>query len=121
MQLQFLEEAFSVLKVSDLTAAMLDMPYVFAARTADECSLVCRTQDKPDRFLSCEDGWRAFRVAGKLDFSLIGILAGITQALAQARVGVFVVSTYDTDYVLLKEGQRVDAINALEDAGYTVA
>ena len=121
MQLNFLDGAFSVLKVDELAPEMLRKPFVFAACTEDECSLVCRTQDKPDRHIACEDGWAAFRAAGTLDFSLVGVLAGITCALAEARVGVFVVSTYDTDYVLIKAERHRDARRALESAGYTVS
>ena len=63
------------------------------------------------------DGWRAFRVVGTLDFSLIGILSGITRILADNGIGVFVVSTFDTDYVLVKE-QDVDmTITSLSEAG----
>lgn len=67
-----------------------------------------------------ELGWRGLRVAGALDFSLLGIIAGISAALAGAGVSVFVVSTYDTDYVLVKADRLEDAIAALRARGYAV-
>ena len=70
--------------------------------------------------LACEDGWRAFRIEGQLDFSLVGILAPIATVLAEAKVGIFAVSTYNTDYVLVKEAQFAQAMDMLAEAGYTV-
>ena len=79
-----------------------------------------------------EDGWRAFRICGVLDFSLIGILAGITQILADRKIGLFAmiladrkiglfaISTYNTDYVLTKEENFENAVLALKAAGYTI-
>ena len=61
-----------------------------------------------------EDGWRAFRICGVLDFSLIGILAGITQILADRKIGLFAISTYNTDYVLTKEENFESAVLALK-------
>ncbi|MBQ1552188.1 MAG: ACT domain-containing protein, partial [Clostridia bacterium] len=70
--------------------------------------------------LAREDGWRAFRVAGVLDFSLTGVLSGITGVLAGAGVGVFAVSTYDTDYILVKRVDAGKAADALARAGYEI-
>lgn len=120
MQLAFLEDEFSVLKLDSFPYDVLDKPFAFAARTDGERSLVCRSQDAPRTFISCEPGWRAFRVTGTLDFSLIGILSAITQVLAQARIGVFVVSTFDTDYVLVKSENEASAMEALAHAGYDI-
>jgi hypothetical protein len=65
-----------------------------------------------------EDGWRAMRVVGTLDFSLTGILSGIATALADAKIGIFAVSTYDTDYILVKQENLDRAVEALKEAGY---
>ena len=67
-----------------------------------------------------EDGWRALRVEGTLAFSLVGVLSGITAVLAAAGVSVFCVSTFDTDYVLVKETMLKTAVSALQSAGYSV-
>ncbi len=88
-------------------------------RTRDELSIVC-----PERFvppdIKSERGWRAFQVQGQLDFSLVGILAAIAAPLAQAGVSIFALSTFDTDYVLVKEDTLEDATHALEQAGFLV-
>ena len=70
--------------------------------------------------LEREDGWKGFRIQGVLDFSLIGILSKISSILAEAGVGIFAVSTYNTDYVLMKAEQFEAGMKALADAGYTV-
>lgn len=120
MQIELLPDEFSVLKLAGANEALLRQPFTFWAYTDTECSLVCKTAQKPARYLACEDGWRALRVCGVLDFSLIGILAGITKALAESGVGVFVVSTFDTDYVLVKAANVYRAADALRDAGYEI-
>ena len=89
-------------------------------RTSDEISLVCETAHTPSATTAREDGWRALRVEGPLDFGLIGILAKIANALAQVGVSIFAVSTYDTDYVLVKEDKLVAAVDVLQHAGCTV-
>ena len=67
-----------------------------------------------------ENGWRAFRVEGVLEFSLVGVLAGITTVLAAHQIGIFAVSTYRTDYLLTKEENYENALTALEQAGYEI-
>ena len=92
----------------------------FVGKTPDELSLVCETALVPENTCAREDGWRALRVEGTLEFSLIGILSSITSVLAQAKISVFCVSTFDTDYVLVKEEKLADALTALTRAGYDV-
>lgn len=70
--------------------------------------------------LAKETGFGMLRILGSLDFSLTGILAGISDVLARAEIGIFAVSTFDTDYILLKEGQMRAAARALEQEGYAV-
>ena len=85
-----------------------------------ERSLVCRTQDVPDNVTAQEDGWRAMRITGTLDFSLIGVLAGISAVLAENGIGIFVLSTYDTDYILTKQETYARALQLLAQAGYRI-
>ena len=118
--LEPLEIPFSVCKVTDYSGTDPEQPFVFTGRTDEERSLVCPTQNVPAGTTHREDGWRAFRISGELDFSLIGILAGITRVLADRGIGVFVVSTYNTDYILTKEADFDSAISALEQSGYSV-
>ena len=84
-----------------------------------ELSLVCRTGLEPPG-ARVERGWRALWVTGPLDFSLVGIVAGVTVPLAEAGVGVFVLSTFDTDAVLIRGDAVPVAVGALEAAGHTV-
>ncbi len=95
-------------------------PFCFAAKTDREFSLVCLTEYVPEETLEREDGWRAFRVAGTLEFSLIGILSRISDVLAEAGVGIFAMSTYQTDYILIKENQLEKGLDALRKAGYMI-
>jgi uncharacterized protein len=88
-------------------------------RTADELSIVCPVADAPPD-ATVEAAWRALRVEGSLDFALTGIMAALAQPLAAAGVPVFAVSTYDTDYVLVRHHDVEAAIDALRRAGHTV-
>ncbi len=90
-----------------------------AVRTEGELSVVCDESVVPSG-VRAQRGWRAFRVEGTLDFSLTGILASIANPLAEAKVSIFAVSTFDTDYVLVKEADLARATSALEAAGITV-
>ena len=91
-----------------------------ATRTADEMSLVVDSQlaPAPTAHIKVEGGWIIFRLEGPLDFALVGILARIATTLAKHGVSIFAVSTYDTDYVLLKKESKAVAIKALEADGY---
>ena len=93
---------FSVCRISGIDGVDFARGFVFLAKTDEELSLVCESAYVPEGALAVEPGWRAFRVEGVLDFGLVGIIAGITGALAGAGISVFVVSTYNTDYVLVK-------------------
>jgi uncharacterized protein len=88
--------------------------------TPDETSLVCRSELAPDG-VSSEGPFAALRVAGTLDFSLTGVLSGLTTPLAAAGVAVFAVSTYDTDYLLVPEVMLGPAAERLREAGYEVS
>jgi hypothetical protein len=88
-------------------------------RTADEWSVVCAEEVIPPG-VRCEKGWRIFQVAGPLDFGLVGILDSIAGPLADAGVSVFALSTYDTDYVMVKAQSVDQAARALEAAGHRV-
>lgn len=120
MELLVLPDRLSVCKVRQLTKEDLSQAFYFVGRTDEELSLVCVTDHAPAETIAREDGWRGFRIQGVLDFSLVGILAPIAQLLADARIGIFAVSTYNTDYVLVKEYSLQNAVDVLRKAGYTV-
>ena len=88
-------------------------------RSDTELSVVCREEDVPAG-ASAERGWRALEVAGPLDFSLTGIVASLVSPLADAAVPIFVLSTFDTDYLLVREPDLPCAVEALRAAGHTV-
>jgi len=90
-----------------------------ATRTNTELSVVCAENDVPAE-VPCERGFRIFEVAGPLDFALTGVLAGIAAPLARVGVSIFAISTFDTDYVLVKEHDLVKAMEALRRAGHAV-
>ena len=71
--------------------------------------------------ITCAIGWRAFRIQGTLDFSLTGILSKISRLLAGHKIGIFAVSTYNTDYILTKSGNLQKALDVLEDSGYQIS
>ncbi len=89
-------------------------------KTDEEISLVCKTEDTPNNTKARDDGWQAFRIQEVLDFSLIGILSKITGILADNKIGIFAVSTYNTDYILVKKENFDSAISALDVAGYII-
>ena len=120
MNLKRLPQAFSVCKIENLSQVNLTREFVFFARTDEELSLVCETDYVPTDTLAREDGWRAFRIEGILDFSMVGVLARISSLLAEHAISIFAVSTYNTDYVFTKADSFDAAIALLEQAGYTV-
>lgn len=120
MEIKKIDHLFSVCKVTDFSKVDLDSNYCFIGKTDEENSLVCRTESVPDNVIEREDGWKAFKIQGILDFSLIGILAKIATLLAENQIGIFVVSTYNTDYVLTKEENYLNALEVLSRAGYHI-
>lgn len=88
-------------------------------KTLDELSIVC-SQDKIPSNIRFEKDWSILKVEGPLDFSLIGILSSISTVLAQKGISIFAVSTYDTDYILVKEKDISNAIDALSNAGHII-
>ena len=120
LELEPLPAALSVCRVADYSGVRPDEPLCFTGSTDQEKSLVCPTALVPDNTTAREDGWRAFRVCGVLDFALTGILAGIAGILASHQIGIFAVSTYNTDYILTREENFCRALEALREAGYTI-
>lgn len=99
--------------------AMSGGGFTSVTRTADELSVVC-PQGAAPKGTKCESGWRIFKIEGPLDFALTGILVAVGKPLADAGVSIFAVSTYDTDYVMVKEQNVEKAVRALAAAGHHV-
>ena len=120
MELKKLPYELTVCKVESMTDIDLNGDLLFVGKTDDELSLVCETAAVPEHTVAREDGWKGFRVQGVLDFSLIGILSKISTVLAENGIGIFAVSTYDTDYILVKAENFDTAADALAAAGYDI-
>lgn len=120
MELKRLPYDLTVCKVESIEDIDLNAGFCFVGRTDEEISLVCVTEDAPADTVEREDGWKGFRIQGVLDFSLIGILASLSGILAENGIGIFAVSTFNTDYILVKSENFETAMKVLADAGYTV-
>jgi hypothetical protein len=88
-------------------------------RTGEELSIVCPQEQVPSG-IQKQDGWKALRVEGRLDFSLTGVLSSLTEPLARGGISIFAISTYDTDYLLVKDEQLKEAIRVLREEGFEV-
>ena len=120
MEIKIIPHDFSICKVADYSQIDIEKPYCFTGATDEEKSLVCLTDNVPPNATDRDNGWRAFRIQGVLDFALIGILAEISTLLAENKIGIFAVSTYNTDYILTKKENFDKAIDVLIGAEYAV-
>jgi hypothetical protein len=96
-----------------------DSAFLSMTRTTDELSIVCLQSSIPEG-VRCEKEWRILKVEGPLDFSLIGIIAKISSLLAEAGISLFVISTFDTDYLLVKGTSIQRAIDILTRSDYEI-
>lgn len=120
MEIKKIQHDFSVCQVKDYSLVNLDSEYSFIGKTDEEKSLVCITSEVPANVIQRDDGWKAFRIQGVLDFSLIGILSKIASILADNGISIFAVSTYNTDYVLVKKENYQKGLDVLQGAGYKI-
>ena len=120
MRLKKLPDTFTICKVEKVTDIDLNSDIYFIGKTNEELSLVCRTENVPENTVERDDGWRGFCIEGVLDFSLIGILSKLSTILAENQIGIFAVSTFNTDYILVKEENIDRAMDVLAAAGYEV-
>lgn len=120
MKLKKLVYDLTVCKVESESCLNLKNSFYFIGKTTDETSLVCITSDTPINTIERDDGWKGFMIEGVLDFSLIGVLSKLSGILAENKIGIFAVSTFNTDYILVKTENFEQAMRVLEDAGYEV-
>ena len=120
MKIKRIEDSFSVCKVENYSLVNMNSEYCFTGKTEEENSLVCLTKDVPSNVIERDDGCKAFYIQGTLDFSLIGILSKISGILAENGIGIFAISTFNTDYVLTKKENYERALQALSEAGYVI-
>ena len=110
----------TVCKVESITDIDMTTDFFFIGKTDEEISLVCKTDAAPEKTIERDDGWKGFRIQGILDFSLIGILSKLSGILAENNIGIFAVSTFNTDYILVKAENLESALSVLSAEGYTV-
>ncbi len=120
MQLHLLEEDLAVIHLESgapIPAWVWSSRFYSITRTEDELSIFCQSLVVPPD-LPAVGGWRALRVVGTLDFSLVGIISSLTVPLAAKQISVFSISTHDTDYLLVREERLDDAVDILKRAGH---
>lgn len=120
MELKIINQEFSICKLNDLSQVDYSDEFCFIGKTDEELSLVCSTKSVPANACECDNGWRGFRIHGVLDFTLIGILSKISTLLTDNIIGIFAVSTYNTDYILTKKENFNKAIEVLDKNGYKI-
>ena len=95
-------------------------PVACVVRTANELCIICAEEDVPRTAVNVERGFRAFKLEGPVPFTTVGVVSGLTRPLAEAGISVFVISTYDTDYLMVKETSVSRAAKLLHGAGFVV-
>ena len=121
LTLSVLEDSYSVCRLAPDAGIPLWVPtkgFVSVTRTAEELSIVCQSDAVPDS-VRTERGFRVLKIEGPFDFSLTGILLAVIGPLADAGISIFAVSTYDTDYVLVKKNDLKQAVSVLQASGHT--
>ena len=106
--------------MTDYSLVNWNTEYCFIGKTEDENSLVCFTSDVPQNAIKRDNGWKVFRIQGILDFSLIGILSRISGILAKESISDFAVSTFNTDYIFVKNRNYEKAMEILKQNGYSI-
>ncbi|MPQ32218.1 ACT domain-containing protein [Clostridium estertheticum] len=122
LTMKLLNEKFSVCRLNkneQIPEWVKNSSFYSISKTSDELSIVC-SQDIIPSNIKCEKDWRILKVEGQLDFSLIGIISSISTILALKRISIFAVSTYDTDYILVKNKDIDNAILALSNERYEI-
>lgn len=122
LTLSLLEGRFGICRLekdSEIPSWAHGSKFFSITQTPEELSVVCQEISIPED-IGTERNWSCLKVEGPLDFGLTGILAGLSKILADCSISIFVISTYDTDYILVREKDLGSAFKALFDAGYTV-
>ncbi len=119
--LKVLPSEFSVVQVPNLNTIDFSVSPIFIGKTEDELSVVLPTEYVPNETVDRTDHWCAFKIEAVLDFGLVGILAEISTLLAEKSISIFAISTFNTDYVLVKTTDFEDAKNVLKNNGYELA
>jgi hypothetical protein len=121
MKFERLTHDFAVCKLKSTNYIDWSKEFVFLAKTDDEISLVCSIDGIPEDALEIEKDWKGLRISGVLDFSMVGVIAKISNLLAGQSISIFVISTYNTDYILLKSKDYKRATAIFQENGYTLS
>jgi hypothetical protein len=122
MNLTVLPDIFAICRLSpaeDVPDWAMIGEFVSITHTADELSIVCAEENVPSD-VKADRGWRALKVEGLLDLALTGVLASLANPLAETQINIFAVSTFDTDYLLVKGYNLIRACDVLRQAGHQV-
>ena len=122
MKLHTLDELYAIVRLepdAELPDWVRGGHFWSATRSESELSIVCCEEDVPTD-ASAERGWCALELAGPLDFSLTGVVAALVTPLAEAEVPIFVISTFETDYLFVRERDLERSVDALTEAGHSV-
>ena len=112
MDIKVIDKEFAVCKINDVTEVNFNDEFCFVGKTDEELSLVCSSEFVPKNTIVCDSGWRAFRIEG--------ILARAADILANAKIPIFAVSTYNTDYILIKNEFFRKALDVLKENNYVI-
>ncbi len=120
MKIKALKRDFTVCQLNSIKDMDTEDSFYFIGKTDEELSLVCETKETPAKTVKREDGWCGFKIEGSLDFSFVGILSKLSGILAEEQIGIFAVSTYNTDYIFVKKENEKKTVFALAKAGYEI-
>ena len=120
LKLELLDESFAVHRLSpfaEIPDEVFGEAFFNIVKTKEELSIVCRNSLTLNSE-RCDKTWSCIKVSGPLELSTTGIMAKLSKVLAEERISIFAISTYDTDYILVKADKAVEAVTALKDAGH---
>ena len=120
MELQRLDGEFTVCQIEQIKQIDFTGEFVFLSKTDDEISLLCKSAHIPLGVTASEANWKGLKICGTLDFGMIGVIANIADILKKANISIFVVSTYNTDYIFVKSHNFDKSIQALTHHGYAI-
>ena len=122
LDLSILPELYAVCQMPAKTAVsswVTTSSFYSVTQTSDEISIVCQSKEVPAG-VKAKQNWRMIKIEGPLDFSLTGILASLAVPLANVKISIFAISTFDTDYILVQDKNLPKAIKVLTESGFTV-
>jgi uncharacterized protein len=120
MELKILIDTYAICKFkpdSDMPEALINYDFFSVTKAQDELSIVCKQSEIIAGEFEINKDWRILKIIGPLDFSLVGIIAEISGLLSKSKISIFTISTYDTDYILVKNKNLEKAVEVLESNG----